>query len=81
MVKHKLAGVQRRPEDIFQCLLFVLLIVDDLFQGSRFSLRRFSAQAADVDFFRDLFRRLAFLQSSWHKFSLCHFRVHSITIQ
>ena len=81
MVKYKLAGVQRRPENVFQSLLFVLLIVDDLFQSSCFSLRWLSTKTADVDFFGDLFRCLTFRQSSWHKFSLCHFCIHGVTIQ
>ena len=81
MVKYKLAGVQRRPEDVFQSLLFVLLIVHYLFQSSGFPLRRLSTKAADVDFFGDLFRCLTFRQSSGHKFPLCHFRIHGVTIQ
>jgi hypothetical protein len=62
MVEHELPGVQQGPKDIFEGLLFVLLLVDDAFQSSPFLRGRFARKAPNVKFIHDLFWFLLFFE-------------------
>src|SRR5262245_26317463 len=81
MVKHKLARIHDRPEDIFQSLLLVRVRRHQVFQLGALGRQRFAAQTANVELIDDLSRRFLLDQTPTDKITRLDFLRRGVAIE
>src|SRR5437762_9045301 len=80
MVEHELAGVQDRPEDVFQSLLPVLRCVHHREQLLHLVRPRGATETPVIQLLDDERRRPLFLQHPADDVPLCHLRRHRLAV-